>query len=452
MLQRFMHHDLHENVEFVEAVPKDSALVNYYGDGTWDRGSDLNQQRGEIACFLSHLKAIRKILEDADSDTTGGIICEDDALLRNDFQARTQALWLNKPDDTPLICLGYYVEHWIGFKWSGKDPNMKNMCQIVSDHVWATTMYWISIEYAKEILRKYDRQFKHFEGYRTAELITRFSNGYIAYPPPCIEDCIGSDIRASSGMDLHIRVHGKWGYSNYSDAEYSHESPLYKVECDQHGRKFNPTREGEPISDVQIWVRDRQRDIFNAGEMLSRLPGAMGKFGALRMNDSKRGDGPLGPEGLVSNQLTVLEREIPIISGAHTYYSSHHGAGAVPHTSYRSVDDIENEQLQQALEESLRSAQGIGDKPTGALRSLMSADGSEETFDNPTVLEVIPIDGSEVINSKETSSPEKGDGKQEYVSDNDESDGEKDRGNKTGGEDRGNKDGGNDDDWDFIDI
>ena len=250
MIRRFMHHEIYSGVEFIEAVPKNSSLVDYYGEGIWT-GNDLDQHRGEVACFASHLKAIRKMLEDAGPDVPGGIICEDDGLLRNDFFERLQIILHNKPPDAPLICLGYYVEYWIGFKWSGLQPSQENFCNVVSDHVWATTMYWISKEYAFEVLQKYDQKFRNFDGYRTAELITRFSNGHIAYPPPCIEDCIGSDVRQDPGMDLHIRVHGGWGYSNYSDTEYIHESPLYKVECERINGEYNPSRNGEPVSPKQ---------------------------------------------------------------------------------------------------------------------------------------------------------------------------------------------------------
>jgi len=224
MIQRFTFHKLINNVTFIEAVDKNSSQVDFYLTD-FDSYPIDDKVRGEAACFASHLKAIKTFLQERPNDK-GAIICEDDILLHNDFKSLVTKLFKHVPKDAPLVSLGYLVYYWYGFKWIN---SAENLCQIIPDLVWGTQMYWISRKYALQVIDNFDQPFWKFTGFRTSELITRFSNGYICYPPMVIEEAIDSHIRKTDDMSHHYQLNAKWGYQNYSVAEKEHLSPLAKL-------------------------------------------------------------------------------------------------------------------------------------------------------------------------------------------------------------------------------
>lgn len=240
MENRFRRSGLTSRVTFVNAINKNSRLVEYYGGTRIPLDKDETAKawaRAEVACFLSHLTAIRQFLADTryDQEDVGAIICEDDILVSNDFSNELKTLFENVPKGTSLVALSYIVGIWTGFKWSGIDPKKNNLCTIVPDNTLGTQMYWISREYAVEVLDRYDRPFDTLSGLRqneliTSELIVRFSSGYIAYPLLAIEDCIGSYIRPSSEMCYHVDAFSRWGYLNFCECEPEEDrklSPIY---------------------------------------------------------------------------------------------------------------------------------------------------------------------------------------------------------------------------------
>ena len=230
MIQRFSHHNLLDRVTFVDAVSRDSGLVDHYGHHILDP-RNIKKHRNEVACFASHLKAIRQFLEETSkTEDEGAIICEDDVLLSNDFLKRYNETFANIPDNSPLIALGYIIWHWSGYKWAGNKPDQLNLCKITPENTWGAQMYWISRKYAVKALEIYDKPLQFLSGHLTSELIIRFSEGYIAYPPLAIEDSIDSSIRPTQDMEVHYRTQSRWGYSNYSDTETVHLSPLAPVE------------------------------------------------------------------------------------------------------------------------------------------------------------------------------------------------------------------------------
>ncbi len=242
IISRFSYHKLDQQLQFVEAIDKKSPLIAKYGSKIFHTHYPLDQQKGEVACFLSHLKAIKLFLETGEKEA---IICEDDIMLKNDWINEYSKVRINLPNDANLLSLGYYVKHWMGFQWAGKNPSLENICHMVKEHVWMTTSYWISRKYAEEVIKKWDKPFHLFGGFRTSELITRMSKGYISYPPLGIEDCISSNIRNNKELKLHLTVTNVWGYQNYSDAEKVHISPLYKDECQKLNKPYDPERKNE---------------------------------------------------------------------------------------------------------------------------------------------------------------------------------------------------------------
>lgn len=214
MIRRFQYHNLFcsdeqfGGTEFINAIDKNSSLVQYY----LDNNNVSEKIKAETACFASHLKTIRIFLESREKNA---IICEDDILLKLDFRNELIRILSNLPDNTSLLSLCYIVDYWGGFKWDGKDKNYKNLCKIQYDQTWGTQMYLISSDYAKICLERYDQKFSKFTGFKTSELIVRFSQGYISYPPLAIEESLDSYIQDENEIERHKRYFSSWGYDNY---------------------------------------------------------------------------------------------------------------------------------------------------------------------------------------------------------------------------------------------
>nr|QBK89958.1 MAG: glycosyltransferase family 25 [Pithovirus LCPAC101] len=241
MVNRFETSGILDKVTFIDAIPSNSGLIDYYAGYTSNEKEKDKIKRNVISCKASHIKAIRQFLSDAPSIyfegenenivNNYGIICEDDIMLSNDFLRRYEETIQNLPDNTPLICLSYLIWQYGDIKWSGKDRNIENICNIGKD-VWGTQMYMISREYAIKVINKYDKdnhtlQSENSGHILTSELITRKSGGYIAYPPLAIEDCIFSSIAyVDHTRSNHIQALKSFGYENYNKGELDESSPL----------------------------------------------------------------------------------------------------------------------------------------------------------------------------------------------------------------------------------
>ena len=203
MERRLSHHGLLERTRFIPGVEPSPG------------GVEDAQRRASTACFRSHLSALRALLaETAEAD--GAIVCEDDVLLHNDWHPRLGRVLSNLPHDAPLCALGYLVGGWHGgFTWAGRDPLLRNLCDIVPDEIWGTQMYWISRTYAEQVLTRFDRG----EAPAWAEPIVRDSEGYLCYPPLALEDAVDSTIRGADELEGHVRSLALWRYRDYSDCE-----------------------------------------------------------------------------------------------------------------------------------------------------------------------------------------------------------------------------------------
>lgn len=213
MMRRFINAKLQDKVSFVDAISDKSAYINYYEEDL----KDVN--RRIIGCFASHLKAVRLFLEDAPIDEVSyAIICEDDIMLDNDFHQRLKEIWNNKPDGCPLISLSYLIWYWEDLEWSGKDPSKENLSTMNWD-TWGTQMYLISSKYAQEVLENYDQPFRLIDldddDILTSELITRKSDGYIAYPPLALEEIGESTV--DPDHTNHLEALEGFDYANYSN-------------------------------------------------------------------------------------------------------------------------------------------------------------------------------------------------------------------------------------------
>lgn len=240
MIQRFSILGLLDRVKFVDAIAKDSRLVDYYGHQAvcWYQDCEyyngLDQWRKDLGCYASHLKAITKFLEDSISES-GCIICEDDILLHNDFIKEFQTIFANVPKDTPLVSLSFMLSGDIQIQYTGIDQTKQNLCQLDPIGTWGGQMYWISTTYAMETLKRFNHP---VEDEITSEAIIQNSGGLRSLIPLAIEDTIDSD-RAPQDLPYHQKHFSYWGYSNYSKCDPEGLSPLKNCSNNDHWTNYD---------------------------------------------------------------------------------------------------------------------------------------------------------------------------------------------------------------------
>ena len=228
METRFAHHGLTEAVTFIDAVSKESPLVDFYAQDkscSHQESNYCSKCRGGLACYASHLKAIRQFLQDGGDI---GFICEDDILLHNNFVGKYVKIIRNLSEKVPLITFCYMMNGYDGCHWVGIYPDKQNLMTIDSVNTWGAQMYLLTKDYALEVLEYYDKPIKYIDGESGyPEAIIRQSKGYMTYPPLVIEDGIDSD-RDPGDLEYHHHHFRYWGYENYSASEKEHISPLAK--------------------------------------------------------------------------------------------------------------------------------------------------------------------------------------------------------------------------------
>lgn len=245
MIHRFETAGIMDNVTFIEAIPSTSSLTDYYIGHIDNQVENRKKYRNVTSCRASHLKAIKQYLEDDSSiyynnqitnelNNNYAIICEDDIMLHNNFIEKYNQLIKNMPKTTNIFCLSYIMWNYDGIKWSGIDHRIENICTMGKD-TWGAQMYLISRKYAMVAIEKFDKPNTKLKDYLkqgqliTSELITRMSDeGYIAYPPLAIEDCIKSVIGDIVNTN-HVLALKRFGYKNYNEGEIDDISPLSKV-------------------------------------------------------------------------------------------------------------------------------------------------------------------------------------------------------------------------------
>lgn len=221
METRLKNCNLFDKTTFITGVSRDSSLIDYYHQYAKPEYSNLTKWKSEMGCIASHLKAIRTFLEDEERPEEC-LICEDDIMFRNNFVEEYNKVRSNFLPDTSFVALSYMICSWNGFIWSGKDPTKKNICTVNEKEIWGLQLYWISREYAIEVLTKYDKPYINNGIYpHVSEVIVRDPRGFIAYPVLAIEECLDSE-RDPGDMPFHIDKFSKWGKENFTD----YDNPL----------------------------------------------------------------------------------------------------------------------------------------------------------------------------------------------------------------------------------
>ena len=220
MIQRFRYHRLLANVTFIDAVDKDSELVNWYMYGLDPNSYTASNKRAEIACFLSHIKAFRQMIIDGRDFAALG---EDDIMLHNDFRQKYQNLMKDLPENTPLLMLSYFMESWDGVGYINSAKTLATH----TEKAWGGYLYRVSREYALHALNIFDKPFGYLKGFWfiTSELLTiqcrliSPRQALIAVPPLVIEESVKSDIRPDSDIERHVKYFSTFGWDNYNSAE-----------------------------------------------------------------------------------------------------------------------------------------------------------------------------------------------------------------------------------------
>lgn len=228
MENRLKFHNLLDQTTFIDGVHWQDPIIVRYNSERKNNGEieDTKWYKG-MGCFLGHLRAIRAFVETTTDD--GAIIFEDDVLLRNNFQQAYDELWQNMPDGyrPPFISLGYMIENWTDTSSIGK-IRKEGLFTISAKYNWGCQGYWISREYAKTALDRYDRPFKVLDEeniFRSSEVVMRESKGVYVVPPLCIEDTIDSD-RCPEDLPYHMNHMAWWKYNNYNASETEHICPF----------------------------------------------------------------------------------------------------------------------------------------------------------------------------------------------------------------------------------
>ena len=255
MRRRLQYHNLLSHSTIIKAVTTtDPVVEEYYG-----KAIDINYRksqanyatiRSHIACFASHLKALRQMIADNHEEA---IILEDDAMLHNNFitkyqQCRANANFaISVKSQITTIMLFYNIRGLNGVEalcnyankigaWDGKNPKEKNLIRMFHDNIDLTTGYVISRKYAAECLIKYDKPFIEYEEQDkyiiTSEFITKYSKGLLVHPALVIEEpMVNSDMRVD---DTCGEITSEcYGWNEYTAAE----TPSWRALLE--GRRLN---------------------------------------------------------------------------------------------------------------------------------------------------------------------------------------------------------------------
>ncbi len=217
MENRLKNHNIYDKAVFVEAVSRDSPLVYYYHQfATPDHHNpDEKSWRTVMACFASHLKAVRTFLESGEDEC---LICEDDVMFKNRFAEEYSKVRSNMLPGVPLMALSYINSDWKGCEWTGIDPGKYNLCKIDQNSLWGSLLYLMTRDYAIKVMTDYDKPYVNGKYDHCSEVIIKAPGGCIAYPVLAIEESNDSEIHPEH-LNYHRHMFDQWGRRNYTDGD-----------------------------------------------------------------------------------------------------------------------------------------------------------------------------------------------------------------------------------------
>jgi GR25 family glycosyltransferase involved in LPS biosynthesis len=230
-ITRKLNELLGENTwSFIDAItPQENAcLVEWYG---WHKemfnpkSSEFHASKdSEIACFLSHLKALRYFY---DSSHSFALIMEDDISFIENFESYFDQIQMNLPNEWDLVLLSYYG--LLHGNFAGKFPKRGNLL-VSPPPVFGGYLYFVNRTNLWNTLNFFDKPyFYNFEKMKqsdvTSELIinclsakrTKGQQVLAAYPPLAIEETEGNFSSIRETIDHHKEYFSqfmeKWNYS-----------------------------------------------------------------------------------------------------------------------------------------------------------------------------------------------------------------------------------------------
>lgn len=230
-------------VKFVDAISAADKEVDFYAQNNNPWHSDRQQWLRDLACFASHLKAIRTFL---DSGSEMALICEDDILFHNSFASLADTLitgaYQSAKQIVNLISFTYMISGGVdqtyaveivdrapepGVVWKDLTgpPVRYGLWKIDKKVTWGAQCYYIHRGWAERVYKLLHRPVTEKI---TSEAIIQRSGGYMASVPLVVEDNIGSD-RAPQDIPFHLRHFSRWTYANYIGSDPDGQSPLAKM-------------------------------------------------------------------------------------------------------------------------------------------------------------------------------------------------------------------------------
>jgi GR25 family glycosyltransferase involved in LPS biosynthesis len=181
----------------------------------------------EVACWLSHIRALRTFLRETPATTPSAIVFEDDVLLHREWHTRLAAVLDNLPQDAPVCALGYNDENWDrppetweGFAWAGLEPDRRVLIHALNRQ-WGAHAYWISRSHARTMLDRLAADDPTL--LRVPESIQKVRGAFAAFPALAIQDGSPSTIRGEPGrIRTHRIVNSSWGVENYLAGDDEH--------------------------------------------------------------------------------------------------------------------------------------------------------------------------------------------------------------------------------------
>lgn len=225
MTRRFEEVGL-QSVRFIRAIDRRSKVVEDDLAQTKAVSRD-DKARSEVACWLSHIRALRTFLRETPSTTESAIIFEDDVMLHREWHERLGAVLGNLPEGAPVCALGYNDEDWErppetweGFAWAGVDPDRRVLIHSLRRQ-WGAHAYWISRSHARAVLDILKTDGERFGRY--PENFLKVAGSFAAFPALAIQDGSPSTITGEPARILsHRMINSSWGVENYLAGDGGH--------------------------------------------------------------------------------------------------------------------------------------------------------------------------------------------------------------------------------------
>jgi len=226
MTRRFEQLGLLQSVRFVKAIDGRSHSVDDYLATMKVDPRDAGR-RLEVACWLSHVRALRTFLRETPATAPSAIVFEDDVLLHREWHERLAAVLDNLPEDAPVCALGYNDENWDrppetweGFAWAGVDPDRRVLIHSLRRQ-WGAHAYWISRSHARDVLDGLEADGETLP--RAPELIQKVPGAFAAFPSLAIQDGSPSTIQSEPArIRTHRMANASWGVNNYLVGDDEH--------------------------------------------------------------------------------------------------------------------------------------------------------------------------------------------------------------------------------------